>query len=79
MHTQAHESEKGDLRRLGQVLDETPAFWPAVFMGDSEQSVPVWPAQRPRNSDAARVCTNVPPIQCRGNAVIVRASPIIRA
>ena len=53
--------------------------WPAPFVGDSEQSVPARPAQRLRNSDAVRVGTDVLWNQCRGDAIIVHASPIFRA
>ena len=53
--------------------------WPDAFMGGSEQSEPVYPDQRPRNSDVPKVGIEMPRNQCRGDAVIVRASPIVRA
>ena len=53
--------------------------WPDALMGDSEQSEPAYPDQRPRNSDAIRVGTEVPRNQCRGDTGIVCASPIICA
>ena len=52
---------------------------PAALEGDREHNALPCPAQRPRKAEASRVGTEVPLNQCLGDAVMVRASPRVRA